>query len=191
MKKQLTEQEFYFKLKYLSGVLNEEENKEEKYLYPKEIIKIIILGAMDKAIKEDKNYFSFIIVPVAMNFLGKCISKDKTFKINTNEKEDFNRFINELMPPKYKKVNEKIDLYSKLRNGMLNMLKPAKGLGLTHKSEAKKFKVKHLDIVDNSVVLVIEDLWGDVKKAANKVLKMKFSDNDKMNKEFISVPDND
>ena len=172
------------RFKQITNSLNENESFKDKHHYPKEMIKDIILGSMDNIAKDKSYYFSFIFIPIAIDFLGKCISDDKTFTKNENGSVDFNRCINELMPSEYKDTN----LYDKLRNGMLNMLKPKDGVGLTHAKEAKEFNLKHLEVKNGDIVLVVEELWEDVKKAANKVIDKDFSSSDKMSKPFIDVP---
>tara|TARA_B100001094_G_C17886354_1_gene649391 strand:+ start:213 stop:788 length:576 start_codon:yes stop_codon:yes gene_type:complete len=172
------------KFKILTEKLNGDKTFKDKHHYPKEIIKGVILGNMNDIIDNDNHYFSFVLIPIAIDFLGKCISDDKTFTKNENGSADFDRCIKDLMPSGYKDT----DLHNKLRNGMLNMLKPKDGVGLTHAKEAEEFGLKHLEVKDDDIVLVVEELWEDVKKAANKVIDKKFSDSDKMSKPFIDVP---
>jgi len=156
--------------------------KGSSHHYPKDMIEMIILGTMKKIVNDKEYYFSFILAPVAINFLGQCLSDDTTFN-SKDDSSDFDRCINDLMD-KYKNIG----LYEKLRNGMLNMMKPSKGIAFTHNKEAKKMGVKHMDKEDGGYVLVAEELWSDIYDAANKIIKMKFSKDDKMNKPFINIP---
>ncbi len=172
------------KFKLITEKSNEEDTFTDKHHYPKEIIKQIILGNMNDIINDNSHFFSFVLIPIAIDFLGKYISSDKTFTKNQNGSADFDRCIKDLMPSEYKDT----DLHNKLRNGMLNMLKPKDGVGLTHAKEAEELGLKHLEVKDDDIVLVVEELWEDVKKAANKVIDKKFSDSDKMSKPFIDVP---
>lgn len=171
------------RFKQITKSLNESESSDNHH-YPKEIIKEMILGNMNDIVNDGNHYFSFILIPIAIDFLGKCISDDKSFTKNENGSADFNRCIDELMPSDYKDTN----LYDKLRNGMLNMLKPKDGVGLTHAKEAKELGLKHLEKNNGDIVLVVEELWEDVKKAANTVVDKEFSSSDKMSKPFIDVP---
>ena len=169
---------------YIKQLLTEAA-KGQNHHYPKDMIDIIILGSMKNLVKDSSNaYFSFLVAPIAITFLGKCISKSKTFSASEDEKKDFDLCINKLMP-KYKDAK----LYDRLRVGMLAMMRPKDGLGFTHRAEAKEMKIKHMDKTsDGDYVLVMEDLWSDIFKAAREIKKMEFSDKDKMNKPFIDIP---
>ena len=169
---------------YIKQLLTEAA-KGQNHHYPKDMIDIIILGSMKNLVKDTSNaYFSFLVAPIAITFLGKCISKSKTFSASEDEKKDFDLCINKLMP-KYKDAK----LYDRLRVGMLAMMRPKDGLGFTHKAEAKQMKLKHMDKApDGDYILIMEDLWSDIFKVAREIKKMEFSDKDKMNKPFIDIP---
>lgn len=168
---------------YIKQLLTEA-TKSQNHHYPKDMIDIIILGSMKNLVKDSSNaYFSFLVAPIAITFLGKCISKSKTFSASEDEKKDFDLCINKLMP-KYKDAK----LYDRLRVGMLAMMKPKDGLGFTHRAEAKEIGLKHMDKTSGDYILIMEDLWFDIFKAAREVKNMEFSDKDKMNKPFIDIP---
>jgi hypothetical protein len=168
---------------YIKQLLTEVTNKQNHH-YPKDMIDIIILGSMKDLVKDKNAYFSFLVAPIAITFLGKCISKSKTFSASEDEKKDFDLCINKLMP-KYKDAK----LYDRLRVSMLAMMRPKDGLGFTHKTEAKEMNIKHMDKnSDGDYILVMEDFWSDIFKAAKEVKNMEFGDKDKMNKPFIDIP---
>ena len=145
--------------------------------------------------KHGHHYLSFSLISQGIEFLGACLD-NKFFHINSKKEKDdserklsdndrkisqrrFQNAIKRLFPTKYKGYAEKgneYNLYENLRCGLLHVLLPKNKLELIQYSEAKKYKLKHLEKVNirgsERLVLVSEVLFEDFEKACEKLLEM-------------------
>jgi len=115
-------------------------------------------------------YHAFALDAIAIEFLGKIISGNRSLDQNGNSKIDFSNAIKKLFPAKYHPFSS--FLYEELRCGMLHFFGPKSSVVLGRKDEiSEKF---HLDTSPKGkLILVFEEFHKDFKKAATKVVKSK------------------
>jgi hypothetical protein len=92
--------------------------------------------------------------------------------------------LEELMP-KYKFSSDKYDLYDRLRNGFAHAFISKPGVVLSNGELAQKEGYKHLDEVNENLILVSEDLYEDFKQACEEILCRKFDSDSKVEKRFF------
>ncbi len=127
-------------------------------------------------------YLSFGVMASMIEFLGACFDEEDFFKVGCSACR-FRKAINELDAfSAYRKYNKndkyKYDLYTNLRCGMAHIGRPGKGVAFTDRTDLKDSN-KHLKICKMNdsterLILVCEDLFHDLSKAATELLdKMK------------------
>lgn len=142
----------------------------------KDSINHFVLGQIGELINGDKRaaYVKFLLIINCIEFLGAALSED-TIETRDLSEERFNNAIKKLFPSKYKhftNASHKHYFYKNLRCGMVHQLRPLNGIGLTTRKEAKEDNNEHLKVEKNGLlVLVLEDFYDDLKKAATKYLR--------------------
>lgn len=128
---------------------------------PKSFISGVLIDEIGN-ISKSNPYLSFILISIAIEFLGKCIDDTVNNWDEGGSEKLFNLAIGRLMP-KYRPYN----LYKLLRCGLAHHLAPQPGLDL---SQAKNGK-SHLSVLlDGTLVLNIEDFYEDFKVACQNVI---------------------
>jgi hypothetical protein len=135
-----------------------------------------VIGQIGQLIAGDKRtaYVKFLLIINCIEFLGAALSEEN-IETEKRSEERFNNAIKKLFPSRYKpfaNASHKYYFYKNLRCGMVHQLRPLNGIGLTTRKEANEDGNKHLKVETNGLlVLVLEDLYDDLKKAATKYLK--------------------
>lgn len=130
-------------------------------------------------------YISFVLMGVGLEFLGKCLDKDlNNWNISNRSASDFNKTF-EIIPShrKYAQYNEKYNLYSAFRCGLLHSGAPKYAITLSSKGECG-----HLVEQGNRLNLKAEDFYEDFKEACLYVINDEYTDGDKINQSFLAVP---
>lgn len=135
----------------------------------RDFINTVIVNQLGDIVKLHP-YLSFGLIATGIELLGGCIDKHTVQK----DGESGNRFRNailKLFPVKYHQFavkKSKFDLYSELRCGLNHSFLPKPTIGL---SERKSGNV-HLSIVNNTLILLAEDLYEDLQVAGQEVIKL-------------------
>lgn len=146
---------------------------------PRSFIKKVLIEEIGKIIKTNV-YLSFVLIAIAIEFLGRCINDNIEWDTENASKKLFNKAIKELMP-KYQPYR----LYQLLRCGLAHYLAPQQGLSL---SELKNGTINLSTTSDGILVLNIEDFYNDFRCACEKVIygiDQKLYKNQKMYKLFL------
>lgn len=153
-------------------------------LKPKTFIQEALIDEVDK-MKDGFPYFSFIIMSIGIEFLGKCIdSKLNSWDVTGRSKKDFEQAINQLnaLNP-YRQYLSKYDLYGSFRCGLAHKVSPKVKITLSSKEERG-----HLIEHDGRLNFKVEDFYNDFYDACKEVIEMTFPAGDKMNDDFMEVP---
>lgn len=138
-------------------------------------------------------YVKFIVIATAIEFLGAC---GDPHEFNTDQQSE-NRFNNGLkyFPKKYipfSKKDSKVYLYEDFRCHMIHQLRPSTKISLTERGRG----YTHLDenIESGKTILILEDLYDDLEKAAKKFIKKsqtgKVANNKKINDDYVIISNN-
>lgn len=142
----------------------------------KESINYFIIGQIGELIAGDKRtaYVKFLLIINCIEFLGAALSENPIDTEKLSE-ERFNNALKKLFPSKYRnyaKASHPHYFYTNLRCGMVHQLRPKGKIGFTTRKEAREDGNKHLEIEKNGfLVLVLEDFYDDLKKAALKYIR--------------------
>lgn len=148
---------------------------------PKEFISCVLAQQM-KVVVECHPYFSFVVIAVGIEFLGKCMLTKYQDWNNINPSKAFDAGI-KLLVEVDKRYGE-ISLKENLRNGLVHSLLPKFGIALSE----RKHKVNNFQKSKRGeTVIVVEDFYDDFVRACKIVLEKEFPQNDKMNKIFLYV----
>lgn len=124
-------------------------------------------------------YIKFLPIICAIEFLGALYDEhpfdttrlDKGKIVETR----FNTALRELFNKKYlpfTKESHKNYFYEKLRCGMVHQLRPGSGISFTTRIESIEDRHKHLKENDSgNLIIVLEDLYDDLKLASNKIIR--------------------
>lgn len=118
-------------------------------------------------------YIKFLTIAVAIEYLGACFD-DFPFDKDKESENRFNKCLKELFDKKYLKFSKKdanVYLYKHFRCGLIHQLRPNKKIALTYREESIREGTQHLEKFENRLVLVLEDFYDDLEKAAIKLMK--------------------
>lgn len=148
-------------------------------------------------------YIKFLPITACIEFMGACYD-ELPFETSRLDKEDiverrFNTALINLFGRRYHpyaKADNDFYFYKKLRNGMIHQLRPGQGILFTTRKESLEDKTKHLvpTTIGNHkcLILVLEDFYDDLQKAAERLIRQ-FESKELTNKKgdmaFISVYD--
>ncbi len=114
-------------------------------------------------------YLKFQVIPQYIEFLGACLDHHDFDSIG-KAKTRFKSIIEKYFDEKYKKHSD--TLYLGFRCGMIHQLRPTCKIGLTTKKEANTDGTDHLEKWNGyDLILVLEELFDDLKVASEKVCK--------------------
>ena len=135
-------------------------------------------GKSNKDVFEQKSpYIKFLPIISSIEFLGACYD-ELPFDTTRLDKEDiverrFNAALKNLFDKKYlpyTKSDSEFYLYKKLRCKMIHQLRPGEGIFFTTRFESVQDKTGHLNKAEIGLILVLEDFYDDLKKAAEKLI---------------------
>ncbi len=152
----------------------------EQILYPKDFIRNVLINEYHDIVFRHK-YLSFILIGIGIEFLGKCMLTQQQDWHKIKPEKAFDEGV-ALLPKKYQDLN----LRDQLRNGLAHTLSPKSKIAL---SEVKSGEQHLKKSKKGQTIIIIEELYLDFVKACKKVLKKKFSKNDKMEKPFLFIND--
>lgn len=126
-------------------------------------------------------FLSFTLICVGIELLGMCMNGKPKWGSSGKYGKDFKAGI-DLMPDKYQNIKQK--LYDDLRNGMAHYLSPKSFI----LGEYKNVNISYDDhLKTHQNIIIVDHLYEDFVIACEKVLEKEFSENDKVNKDFLYV----
>lgn len=137
-------------------------------LSSKEFIQKVFIGEISKMIDNGSCHFAFVIMVQALETLGSFLDS-KPLKARDQSRLRFSHAINRLMPLKYAKLNDNHLLYDQLRASLAHTFTSSRHIFLTSRSSEKNGN-KHLEKINDKLVLVAEDFYDDFKKACNRLM---------------------
>lgn len=155
-------------------------------LKTKDFVKAVLIDELGTMI-DPHPYLSFDVMATGIEFLGKCIKADldewnpKTIPSKTS----FNDAINSIPSlQKYAPLLNSHDLYDSLRCGLAHTIAPKIKITLSSKGE-----MGHMVEVNGRINLKAEDFYSDFKSACEYVINIDYPINNKMNQDFLTIPD--
>ena len=137
-------------------------------LSSKEFIQKVFMEEISKMIDNRSYHFAFVIMSQALETLGSFLDT-KPLKARDQSRLRFSRAINRLMPLKYAKLNDNHVLYDQLRASLAHTFMSSRHIFLTSRSNEETGN-KHLEKINDKLVLVAEDFYDDFKKACNRLI---------------------
>lgn len=136
-------------------------------------------------IKSRHPFLAFNLIYSGIEFLGKCMQFDNLEDFDGRDIY-FKGALRELFPPSYKPlINE---MWSNLRNGMIHLLRPKSGIGLSelkHDKWAKIHVTNHPYKQDDKYVLIVEYFYSDFVEACREIMRRKPN---LMEKKILNIP---
>jgi hypothetical protein len=148
---------------------------------PKEFIDGVLINEM-KDIVNKHPYFSFLLISVGIEFLGKCLLTNHQNWNAIRANKAFTKGVEMLhkIDERYKELN----LKDELRDGFAHTFLPKSKIALSEiRAGAKNFQIHG----SGKTVLVAEEFYRDFVIACREVINAEFPENDKMNKEFLYI----
>jgi hypothetical protein len=131
-------------------------------------------------------YISFILMGIEIEFLGKC--NDTTlaeWNIPNRSNKDFGNAIKNIPSlQKYIPYLTSHQMYDSFRCGLAHALSPKSPITLSSKEE-----MKHLLEHNGRLNFRVEDFYEDFKNACTYIINKDYPTDDKMNKDFLNIPD--
>lgn len=153
---------------------NNESKYEVRILSGIQTIDAVLLKEFKNLVyKPGSPYIKFVLFPPVIEYLGACLD-EFDFTEDGHSEERFNQALKKLFPNKYKpftKSSSQYYMYQGFRCNMVHRLIPST-FTLTTKAEAVQDGNVHLGLDKlnkNRTILVLEDFYDDVEKAANKL----------------------
>lgn len=156
---------------------NNEEDKEHRTtrLAVTDTNNSLLLGELKSIIYNHKGsaYIKFLNIAICIEYLGACLDHHQFDKDGESENR-FNDALKKLFNKKYEKfakAGSEVYLYEDFRCRFVHQLRPSRKIVLTHREESKVEKTKHLaPLKDGRLVLVLEDFYDDLEKAATRLV---------------------
>lgn len=179
-----------------------------------ETLKQIVIGQVGELVypngkkspdifQQSAAYIKFLPVTTCIEFMGACYD-ELPFETTRVEKQSivetrFNTALKNLFNKKYHpfaKSDNEYYFYMGLRNSLIHQLRPSHGIAFTTRKESIEDNTAHLNISNisgkNMLILVLEDFYDDLNKAADKLIRS-FKDGTLTNKKgenaFINIVD--
>lgn len=127
-------------------------------------------------------YIKFMPIISCIEFMGACYD-EQPFETSRLDKKSivetrFNTALKKLFNKKYHpfaKADSKFYFYMGLRNSMIHQLRPSLRIAFTTRRESLVDETKHLAVINingnEMLILVLEDLYDDLKEAAEKLIR--------------------
>ncbi|MFC2152057.1 hypothetical protein ACFLSE_05965, partial [Bacteroidota bacterium] len=135
----------------------------ENNLSAKEFIQKVLIEETNRLVETGFHHFAFVIMAQGLETLGSFLDS-KPLKAREQSKLRFSHAINRLMPKNYCNLNDNHKLYDQLRASLAHTFTASQQIFLTSKSNTE-FGKKHLHIIDEKLILVVEYFYKDFKKA--------------------------
>jgi hypothetical protein len=155
---------------------------------PKQFIKEDIIGGFEAIVKVHP-YFSFALIGIGIEFLGKCLhAKEKSWH-NGSSQYYFERAIKELNAlKKYETYLTEYEMWTSLRNGFSHSLIPKPPISLSSLPGETPHLKEYVRRGRKILNLKNPEFFDDFKAACHEVIAMDFPDpDDKMNKPYLSI----
>jgi len=139
----------------------------ENILSAKEFIQEVFIEETARLVDAGFYHFAFVIMAQGLETLGSFLDT-KPLKAREQSKLRFSHAINRLMPKEYSKLNNNHKLYDQLRASLAHTFTASRQIYLTSKVNSNYGK-KHLQEIDEKLILVAEDFYTDFKKACERL----------------------
>jgi hypothetical protein len=142
----------------------------------KDQVRKVILEEMAAVMKSPGAlHVKFAMIAMCIEYLGSCTDRQHSNATGRSEKR-FNLAITKLFPQRYHhftKPDSIPNLFLDFRCPMIHQFTPGKAIVLTNLAEAETAGFKHLTYnTEGCLVLVAEDFFVDLTKAAEKLTKI-------------------
>ena len=141
----------------------------------KQFIERVLLDDLRRMVYECRlHYLSFGLIVQAIEFLGACLDELPWAEESQSEKR-FNKAMRRLFGREYESYLSPQSahyLYQRLRCGLVHTFRPQHAVLVSDRAEAEKEGTCHLQILDDSVLLIVEDLYDDLEKASRRLIKL-------------------
>ncbi len=141
----------------------------EYELSAKDFIQKVFIEETNKLIENGSHHFAFVIMAQGLETLGSFLD-NKPLKARDQSKLRFSHAINRLMPREYAGLNNNHRLYDQLRASLAHTFTAGRYVFLTSKSD-HEFGKKHLQQVNNKLVIVAEYFYDDFTKACKRLIE--------------------
>ena len=138
-------------------------------LSARDFIQKVFIEDTEKLVQQGFYHFAFVIMAQGIEVLGSFLD-EKPSKAREQSKLRFSHAINRLMPKQYGDLNNNHMFYEQLRASMAHTLTVSRQIILTSKSNSELAN-KHLQKLDDQLVLVVEDFLTDFKKACLRLFE--------------------
>ncbi|MCT4636755.1 MAG: hypothetical protein N4A72_03510 [Bacteroidales bacterium] len=133
----------------------------------KEFVKDIIVDRIGEMIDAEMYHMAFILMGQSIETLGAVIDS-KPLKAKAQSRKRFDSAIYRLFPKDYQQINKNGFLYDQLRTTLTHLFVPG-GFVLLTSASNKEYGNKHLQKENNRIILVAEEFYNDLVKAANRL----------------------
>ncbi len=141
----------------------------ENNISAKEFIQKVFIDETGRLVDSGFHHFAFIIMAQGLETLGSFLDS-KPLKAREQSKLRFSHAVNRLMPVKYGKLNNNHILYDQLRASLAHTFTSSRQIYLAAR-EDDEYGNKHLQVVNEKLVLVAEDFYIDFKKACKRLFE--------------------
>jgi hypothetical protein len=154
-------------------------------LKPKDFIKSVLIDELGTMVNGHP-YISFIIMGIGIEFLGKCLATTRNdWNESGHSGADFTNAIKTIPSlKKYESYLQTHKLCDSFRNGLAHAISPKHPITLSSKGE-----LGHLVEQSGRLNLRVEDFYNDFRLACEHIINMSFASGDKMNVNFLQVPE--
>jgi len=140
----------------------------ENNLSAKDFVQRVFIDDLRHLVDTKSHHFAFVIMSQGIETLGSFLDS-KPLKARDQSKLRFSHAINRLMPKEYAVLNNNHSFYDQLRASLAHTFTVSGHLFLTSKSNVD-FGDKHLQKINDKLILVVEDFYLDFVKACNRLL---------------------
>ncbi|MGL5681895.1 MAG: hypothetical protein ACRDDZ_02430 [Marinifilaceae bacterium] len=130
----------------------------------------VIISQLGMLQQTDATFISFVAMGQAIEVMGSLLD-NKPMKAKGQSSKRFNACINYLLGGGYRIHNENMYLYDKLRNQMVHTFIPSGDILLIREKDNLQ-GMKHLTKVDGRLVLISEQMYADICKAAQRLCSL-------------------
>lgn len=136
-----------------------------------EFVKRVFLNDLRGMIYEARlHYLAFGTIAVGIEFLGACVDA-YPFNESGHSAERFDRGVQDFLSTsdaryeQYNKMTSRYRLYKHLRCGMSHVMRPQGKVLFTSREESTQDGTKHLEIINEQLLLVCEDFYDHFASA--------------------------
>jgi hypothetical protein len=137
-------------------------------------VRTVLIANIGRMVHDCRLYYlSFGVIAQGIEFLGACLDEEP-FDAKRMSRKRFNAAIESLFPETYGEyiaANSEFCLYEELRCSLVHSVRPGRKASLTHREEARREGTEHLGVFDGKLVVVVEDLYDDLRLACEEVIR--------------------